>query len=107
MRPCVLLLATLSPLACGGRVADSLRDAGRNDPSSEDADASDGAGGNPATPGPDTTEGPFPVCPATVPSPGTPCDPPGHGCAYVTQGGSCTAVLCGPSGRWQITTLGC
>jgi hypothetical protein len=50
-------------------------------------------------------------CPTDIPTPGTTCREPGHGCAYyrtdTTGTTSCYPVLCDQTGHWQASTEGC
>ncbi len=50
-------------------------------------------------------------CPTDIPTPGTTCREPGHGCAYITTDASgttsCYPVLCDQTGHWQASTQGC
>lgn len=120
------LSALVLPAGCGGSIV-VVGDGGPT--SSGNGDDGGGSSGGPSSGGDNGgnagggtggtggtgTGGTQPVsvdpCPADIPTPGTKCPEPGHGCAYITTDStgttSCYPVLCDQTGHWQASTTGC
>jgi hypothetical protein len=109
------------PAGCGGSIV-VVGDGGPSGTGDDSGGSSGGQGvgnsnggvigGNGGTGG---TGGTNPIavdpCPTEVPTPGSLCAEPGHGCAYITTDTtgttSCYPVLCDQTGHWQAATTGC